>query len=99
MQLSPPLLMNRRTKSDIALTGTDLQLPKMKGRKVSESMADLFWRGDGLAEQERVEVRVNLQSDAGIVTTSYLNMENCGTTAVYFSWEVGVCVLFPLRAV
>ncbi len=42
----------------------------------------------GRGERKGVRERVLLESGVGEMTTSYLAMENTGTTALYFSWQV-----------
>jgi len=37
---------------------------------------------------EPVDLRVIFESAVGEMTTSHLEMENCGTTAIYYSWQV-----------
>lgn len=38
--------------------------------------------GEGLCE------RVLLESEVGEMSTSHLDMENTGTTAIYYAWQV-----------
>ena len=37
---------------------------------------------------EPLEFRVLLEAGLGEMTTSHLQLENCGTTAIYYSWQV-----------
>ena len=54
-------------------------------RRSTEAVSDDV---DSVKLPDVVEYRVNLKSEAGVIATAYLEMENCGTTAIYFSWEV-----------
>lgn len=38
--------------------------------------------------QQPIELRVNFQGKPNEITASFLEMENCGTAAVYYSWQV-----------
>lgn len=40
---------------------------------------------------EPVDLRVTFESEVDEQVTSHLSMENIGTTAIYFSWEVCSC--------
>ena len=45
-------------------------------------------RGQGLLRRP-LDVRVLFEARVGERTTSHLFMENCGTAAVYYAWQVG----------
>lgn len=45
-------------------------------------------RGQGITGQVGVACRVIFEADVGDRVTSYLNICNDGTTAIYFSWKV-----------
>ena len=52
----------------------------------------LQWEGPPTAKaQNPLEVRVLFESSVGERITSHLDMENCGTTAIYYSWQVCYC--------
>lgn len=38
--------------------------------------------------QQPIELRVNFDGKPNEMTSSFLEMENCGTAAVYYSWQV-----------
>ena len=38
--------------------------------------------------QQPIELRVNCDGKPNEMTSSFLEMENCGTAAVYYSWQV-----------
>ena len=44
--------------------------------------------------KQPTELRVNFEGKPKKMTTSYLEMENCGTTAVYYSWQVCTVYMF-----
>ncbi len=41
-------------------------------------------------DRHGTSLRVLLEGQTASMATSTLDMENCGTTAVYFSWEVSL---------
>lgn len=43
--------------------------------------------------KQPVELRVNFEGKPNTVVSSFLEMENCGTAAVYFSWQVSTCII------
>ena len=55
----------------------------------SQSTATLPGSWSTWSENREVTcLRVLLEGGTGAMATSILDLENCGTTAVYFSWEV-----------
>ena len=52
----------------------------------------LKWAGlpqpDGRTGSEPVDLRVTFESGVEEAATTHLEMENCGTTAIYYSWKV-----------
>ena len=55
----------------------------------------LKWEGppkpdlkSGPTGSEPVDLRVTFESGVEDEVTSHLEMENCGTTAIYYSWKV-----------
>ena len=61
--------------------------------KTSDSIIELqgSWAtvGEKGGAMEPLDFRILLEGEVGNIGTSTLNMENCGTTVVYFSWNVG----------
>ena len=57
----------------------------------------LEWEGppqpDGPTGSEPVDLRVTFESGVEEEVTSHLEMENCGTTAIYYSWMVHIHVI------
>ena len=48
------------------------------------------WTGDGcsFSDQVGIEARVTFETHASQRTTSYLELVNDGTTAIYYDWKV-----------
>lgn len=42
--------------------------------------------------KQPIELRVNFEGKPNNMATSFLEMENCGTAAVYYSWQVCTCM-------
>lgn len=59
-------------------------------RRWSDSMVELCvsW-ATTMGEKESLNFRVLLEGEAGSIVMSTVDMENCGTTVIYFSWKVG----------
>ena len=59
----------------------------------------LKWAGpppsDGKTGSEPVDLRVTFESGVEEEATTHLEMENCGTTAIYYSWKVHTCITLP----
>ena len=83
---SPPSMIPRDTRSDSCLRG--IRRLHVGDEKSSESMAKLHWPREGREGVEPMKCRVLLECEAGEIATSCLKMRNCGSTAVYYSWEV-----------
>ena len=51
------------------------------------SQLQLHFQQEYLNKQP-IQLRVNFEGKPNAVVSSFLEMENCGTAAVYFSWQV-----------
>lgn len=83
--LAPPSL-KRATRSDTSLRAPPPKV-KLSEEKSCESMTRLP-QPKVSKEVEPINCRVLLEGEAGEIATSHLPMKNCGSTALYYSWEV-----------
>lgn len=83
-------LMEIASKSDILCPPPRLAVTK---EKLSGSMVELQSPGETVCLQA-IEFRVNMEGQAGSIATSSLNMENLGSTAIYFSWKVRIQYMY-----
>ncbi len=64
------------------------KLPQLKASQGGKEAGKVV-----VEEEVPMKCRVLLECSAGEIATSHLRMENCGKTAMYYSWEVSVLVL------
>lgn len=92
-QLTPDLDYSRRDSQSASVL---LSLPGHSRplERRSDSMIEL--RGSWMTSVDKwgamkpLNFRVLFEGETGSIATSSLDMKNCGTTVVYFSWVVGV---------
>ena len=76
-------------------TQSETALKTIKPRDSTSSLKEHHAKGVSF-HSSPIDFRVTFESDTGAVTTSHLELENCGTAAVYYSWQVSVMQCFVL---
>ena len=89
-------LQNRATQSDSALNLTfGAQLTSITSlvnlpSPVASQLQCQFQ--EEYIHKQPTELRVNFEGKPNKMASSFLEMENCGTAAVYYSWQVSICM-------
>ncbi len=68
------------TQSESALNRTQSQESTISLRQIDRRKVNFL--------TTPIEFRLNFESDTGIKAVSNIELENCGTAAVYYSWQV-----------
>ena len=74
--------LNLASKAQLTSTASLVDLPSPVASQLQLQFEERYMC------QQPIELRVNFESKPNKTTTSFLEMENCGTAAVYFSWQV-----------
>ena len=88
---SSQAMHSRAVKSEITLTGGRKEI-ELEKKTSTASLKDFTQEQKKAVDFERrqkpLELRVTFESNTQEMSTSHLEMENCGTAAVYYSWQV-----------
>ena len=76
----PPLAPSRATQSESVLNVVRSQDSTSSLREVDAKRVTIH--------KTPIDFRVCLESETGVRVTSHVELENCGTAAVYYSWQV-----------
>ncbi len=63
---------------------SDGALERVKPQYSSISLRDM----DRSCHTISIDFRVNFKSNTGVMVTSNVELENCGSSAIYYSWQV-----------
>ena len=74
--------LNVTSKAQLTSTASLMDLPSPVASQLQLQFQHKY------VQQHPLELRVNFQGKPNEMTSSLLEMENCGTAAVYYSWQV-----------
>jgi hypothetical protein len=77
--------LNLTSKAQLTSTASLMDLPSPMASQLQQEFQHKY------VYQQPIELRVNFQGKPNEMTSSFLEMENCGTAAVYYSWQVTTC--------
>ena len=74
--------LNLASKAELTSTASLMDLPSPVASQLQLQFQQKY------VYQQPIELRVNFEGKPNDMTSSFLEMENCGTAAVYYSWQV-----------